>query len=637
MPSVQIPISGQMVNVDVNDFASESTLRLVAESTVSSMQLLRKIANEDSGDDQQIQRLNQSISELINTNRDGDRRTETAQLKLLSGLGKLTQGAGNALGAAGEFAMSLQSMNTAGLIQSLGSGLGSLAGLIPIIGDKIDGAFTGMANAAAMAMGMLEKLGASFNTVRRIGAGFGGELSEIRGAAATSGMQLDAFGALLVQNGETIASLGRNTADGAMALATLSSRLYQITSQFGNFGMGMTEINQLLLDEIEMRRVTIGQTLSVNSNFGQLGQAITENIRRQESMSRLTGEDVRARMTAQIQALSDSRVRASLIGESAQLLENFRSLNSSLLRFDPTGDIRNALGQSLATGFDPMAFAPEILAVLGPGVQGVLREAQNAMRSMDPGEFMTYLETNLVQQFEGLRQNESYMQQLIMLSQSNNQQLASAATAALDTLTSMQRLGEIRQNSALNTIYSVAELIEQSYRETGSSEYANEALMAATMERFGAAMSYSMTTMGLTLTQQLASSMKQDGLSGADAAVFALEEIRNLLLYDSFTEETQRRVDEAGDENALLGFFMNLPAAMQSAFEFEVQRDLLTEAKIQTVILNSILIATETGMNVREAQITAINNFMISEGRDARLTESNLNGMTPMQWFHANL
>lgn len=624
----------ELINVtrgDGIDLATEPTLRIVADASLTSVELLRKIASEDSGDDAQFNNLLSRISELIDQTRDGDRQQLGLLSRIFSGITGLSLRMSDMVGSVGEFGLKIQGMSTAELVHNMGSGISGVAGMIhPTLGNIMQS----VSNGLTMLIGMFERLGASFNTVRRIGLGFGDELEKVRLNAVNSGMQLDAFAALLVQNGETIASLGRNTSQGAMEMARLSTVFYKMTSQFGNFGMGMTEINQLLLDEIEIRRITSSQGYALNQNFIQLGQAITDNVNRQEAMARLTGEDMRARMAAQVQGLTDSRVVAALQildDETGSVTANFRTLNSALLRFDPTGMIRDALGQSLATGFDPAAFAPEMMAMLGPGIQGLLSEARNAMRTMNPDEFSNYFESNLQAQFEALRNNESQMQHLIMLSQSSNQNVAASAKAALDAVTRMQVFSEQRQavesDSRLSAVENISKMVRDSINATRTSEYDNAAMMSAYMERFGAAVSFTMTDMGLNVAKQIEGIMGGNGVD--KTTVNLLEATRNLLLGGEYAKEdgTITKLNM----NELISLFSNLPAAFQSAMGWEVQNSQLNEQIRTNDLLTLILMATKEGT---DAQIKILNDRLTSTGRGDKVYDpKEHNTLTPMQYF----
>ena len=584
MPVIQIPIGDQNVAVNVEEFASEATLQRLVQIQSG----LASVLTADSG------KLLKAMRELDSSIDEGNRSTMSVMTQIGHGFGKAASGLTQ---AATDIALSVEGMKTSDLFSSVGSGLSSVAQIIPKIGGGLAEAGQNLTNGATMLIGMMEKLGASFNTMRRVGIGFGDELAKIRSAAGVAGMQLDAFGALLVQNGVTIQSLADSTGQGAIRLSSLSEEFYRSTQRFGNFGMGMTEINQLLLDEIEIRRQAGMEVRNLSLSFNGLGGVITNNMRIQESMARQTGEDMRARLAAQREAMSDTRVRAALVGQGENLIQNFRSLNSALLRFDPTGDLRTAMQQSFATGFDPMAFAPELIAVLGPGVQGLLSEAQNAMRTMDPSQFASWFESNMAAQMETLSNNEEYRQQLIMMTHSTNSSLASSANAVLEAMTSMSKTSIDLRQALINT--------------SNMGDGASFAQMSANMERFGAALSQQFTTAGMEVLTGIGKLMGSDG-SETDFVNRAMIEIRSLLLYGQTT--TNQKLSEviAGapnsreDGNGETGFtgqmvsiLASLPERFVSGLGIEIQQSQLVEMRQMNFHLMAMSGALE-GLNTQQ-------------------------------------
>lgn len=550
---IVVEVGNQKIPVQADDFASEATLQQLVNVSTAMAQSISQQSRNDTRQNTNDSKQTEALTRIAQN---------TGESRTMRGLNALGSAATGLTAATMNLATSIEGMKTSQLVSNIGQAGSDLASLLPgKLGTVMEFAADTLTSGATMLVGMMEKLGASFNTLRRVGVGFGTELEKIRMAAANSGMQLDAFAALLAQNGVTVKSLGDSTGTGALKLAELSDTFYKVTQNFGNFGMGMTEINQLLLDEIEIRRQSGMDVRNLSTNFTILGNAITENARRQEAMSRMTGEDMRARMAAQREALSDTRVRAALVGAGEDLIANFRTLNSALLRFDPTGDLRSALQQSFATGFDPMAFAPELIAVLGPGVQGLLGEAQNAMRTMDPGQFANWFEKNMAAQMETMSNNEDYRQQLIMMTHSTNSALANAANSVLESMTSMSK-GNINLAESLRLTQDMGDAA--SYAE-----------MSANMERFGAALSMRLTDVGLGFMKGISNQLDNLGVDKSDEnfANIALQEMRSVLM----TGETTSGYGADDLKGSILGALSALGESASNALGLE-----LASASLQT-------------------------------------------------------
>jgi hypothetical protein len=642
MPTVVIPIGGQNVPIDLQDFASEETTRRIAEYSEQTATMLRQLIGQDAGDDAAQNRVQQLLAQLLQSSERGNREQQRSTVSMISRLGR---GLDNTAGELINVGRQLQSMNTAELVNNVGS----------MVSNMLPGGFGRTAqmavNGLTALVGLLERTAASFNTLRRAGAGFGNEMEQLRSAAATSGLQLDNFAALVLENGRTIKSLGATTTEGALRFSQMSDVFYQALEPFGNFGMNMTDINQLLLDEIEARRVTTGTVYRLGQNFGTLTQAVVENARRQEAMARITGQDMRERMAAQAQARDDSRVRAALIGASERMLQNFNSVSAGLSRFDPGGTITAAFGQAFATGFDPMAFAPEMMAVLGPGIQGLLREAQQNMDAMDPDQFSRWFESNLAAQFEAMRGNEDYMRQLTMMSHSTNQQMASSAQTLLTTLTQFQRIQEDRESqealrgegTPMGNLARMTHNIEQSIsaalRETGGADFNDASRMQAQLDRFGASLSSYMATNSIQMLDRVS---RVFDLQGTNLANQVLGNMRDFI--QGLPTVGGRSLD--GQEYSMSdfgNFFSNIYAALddsaQSAIDFEIQNAQLSENRQTNLLIRELISLTAQNAGSQDEQIAVVNRVLDRFNDSTRLNERMLynSGMTPSQWLLQHL
>lgn len=631
MPVIQIPVAGQgMVAVDVNGFAEESTLQQIRELSEVTANALSKIAGEDAGDDSLSRNTNQILSQILNQLQNSSQKDDANAKKTQGMLGGFKGAAAGALGGAVNFGRRLEGMNAAEIVRSLGEVLGPLSAIT---------------NGLSVLIGVIEKQAASFNTLRRVGAGFGEEMDGIRSSAAMAGLQLDNFAALVLENGRAVKSLGRDTTEGAARLSILSDAFYEALTPFGGFGMNMTEINQLLLDEIEARRLTTGSIRNQNMTFKQLSNSIIENVRQQEAMSRLTGQDMRERMAAQQAGRQDARVRATLIGASETLKRNFDNVNATLSRFDPTGQITSAFGQAFATGYDPMAFAPELMSVLGPEIQGILRSARNNMESMNPEQFQRTFEAQMQVAFENVRNNEQQMQQLIYLSQSTQGEMANAANSFLQTLTSFQRIQEQRQmedaaiqsDTGVGAVLRMERAIIEAMNETQNASFNNASLMQSSIDRFSAAISMQMTnfamgaieagdnTIGALIRRMTGS---EPSPNGNNAVTSIMNELRNLLMNSmSVNQEVAQaariqlqQMEPVISQNQMLQNIMGSTSDQEMVRQQQITNEHL-----------SILVALNS--NNQETQVQIINQLLQQRGFTPSASVQDMGSMSPTDYY----
>jgi hypothetical protein len=384
MAYVEIPMGGQKVRVDIvaPEFAMELTqqevlklnnlqvnaLNAIAAKMTASIDLDRKNYDES--------KIGQArASDAIRENTRAVKSTSRAMedFKNLS-MGSITKGL--------EDESFTLSKIFAGFSQTIADAGNSLLGLVLPAG-RLSNFIAGLGTAAGFIVGTLigtlEKFGAGMQKLSRVGVGFGETLVSVRQAAGQASLNLDQFGKLIATNGRAIRSLGENTGEGALRFGQLSAALQRQTAQFGYFGLNIGDLNQLLAEEIDARRVTLGNERLRTINEQELAVAIQENVTNQMALARITGQDYQERLAAANAVRQNAIAQAYLRSRGdddiiRRRLENLGSaLNETALgALGPK--ITNAIINSLATGMNPAAFEPQLFAYLNTAGQEFYRQ-----------------------------------------------------------------------------------------------------------------------------------------------------------------------------------------------------------------------------------------------------------------------
>ena len=317
MAQVNIPFGGSSVTVDVPDFAMEGTQQDVLEQASRQTDALQKIAASmgiSIQNDQQETKSNKDLSSAI-------KKANSDEDKNFARLNK-----------------NLQSMNAvsaaSGLNRSTGSeSLSGLAGKDGILGAM---GLTAMGAQIGTLFGIMEEFGVALGALRRTGGGLGVDLLQLRQDAANVGIDMQTLSKITVENGNAIRSLGANTTEGTTQFLALNASLREATRDMGFFGMGSKEMSSLLIDEIELRRGTRNEAFLEANARDQMVDSMKENLKLNEVMAGLTGQDVQERIKARnefrknaIVAAAASQMNEKQLASQNALVDNLAGLGSA--------------------------------------------------------------------------------------------------------------------------------------------------------------------------------------------------------------------------------------------------------------------------------------------------------------------
>ena len=293
MASIQLPYGGTRINVDIPDFALETTQQDIARESSESNSILSQIASH--------------MGVEVRLSRDQGKATD----QLIS---KIDQQTNETKSLGRQIKDSTRGIVTRGLTgaQNSLSGISGKESVADLMGkDGVFGQIPGLAVAGASIgslFGILEEFGNSMGALRRVGAGVGIDLQNLRADAASVGLGLEMLSKVVTENGVTIRSLGKNTVEGTRNFVALNKMLQEETKSLGYFGMAADELAAILTDEIEIRRRSGAMNANENMDRLALSRSIKENLRLSEAMAVASGTDLADRIRAQQNARRDAQV-----------------------------------------------------------------------------------------------------------------------------------------------------------------------------------------------------------------------------------------------------------------------------------------------------------------------------------------
>ena len=334
MATVNIPYGGSPgVTVNIPDFAMEGTQQDVLEQASRQTDALQKIAASmgiSIQNDRQETKSNKDLASAIKKGNSDEDKNFARLHKNIQSMNVMN--ASNAL-------------NKATGTESL-SGLAGKDGILGAMGLATMGAQIGTL------FGIMEEFGSALGALRRTGGGLGVDLVELRTRAAAVGLDMQTLSKITVENGNAIRSLGVNTTDGTSQFLALNRSLREATRDMGFFGMGSKEMSNLLIDEIELRRGTRNEAFLEANTRDQMVESMKENLKLNEVMAGLNGQDVQDRIKARNEFRKNAIVAAAASRMSEEQLESQKTLVEGLSALGsaggPGGPIQTALTNLIA-------------------------------------------------------------------------------------------------------------------------------------------------------------------------------------------------------------------------------------------------------------------------------------------------
>tara|TARA_B100001057_G_scaffold496522_1_gene598205 strand:- start:975 stop:2846 length:1872 start_codon:yes stop_codon:yes gene_type:complete len=377
MAIIQINMGGRPMTVDVPDFAMESTQSDIREVLSDLASNLTGLQASNKGTSAGEQSIKSAVDDLKGYQKVwNETRSRVQNTKFAKEVGK-----SSAMGV-------MQSVAKPGMTTSFMKALG--------LGT--------MATAFGMVSGLAKELGSTFAFAGDVGISFGEDVMLTQRRLAKTGLQLDMFGNIIAQNTGAMRELGSSVEDGSQNFIGILERLQKSSEQFGNFGMAADEQAQFLAEEIDIRRKSMDAEQLRLYVQNDLTDAMVANYREQEKMARITGQNTRERIRAQMAAQEDIRLQVAMQGMSKQQIQAIKDVTGNLTdNLGPAGkEIMNAIIQGVAVEGSEMATAGGRMAQLDTSgnLMAIITEGIARIRAGDDGTDTNVAIAQLLQDFK---------------------------------------------------------------------------------------------------------------------------------------------------------------------------------------------------------------------------------------------
>ena len=344
MASIYFQFGGQSVEVNASELASESTLNELLGAQKALNAALGAVKEEGNQSNNILSGIRRGIQE-------GNKNNEKDNITLMR---QMRQGGGNIVSQAAQSAQSATTFNSA------------LSGFFSGLGSSIVATGFGMANQAAI------DLGESFRFASRFGLDFGNNFLDVNKRLAGVGLDMSEFSKIIATNQAAIRSLSDSTQAGSMEFIKLNESFRKGAIAAGGFSMTSAEMAEYLGEELQIRRDSMNQEQFRNATTQEFSAAMLENLKQQQAMAKVTGQDVRERIKAQMEAKKSVIAQSFLSEQSEETRAKFEAMTGALSQLPGGKALGEAIINGIATDLPANAFAPELIARLGGGAEELI-------------------------------------------------------------------------------------------------------------------------------------------------------------------------------------------------------------------------------------------------------------------------
>ena len=195
------------------------------------------------------------------------------------------------------------------------------------------GGVVGLGTVAGAAVGILEGFSKALISLSNTGVGLGSDLMQLRGQAAQAGLDLEGYSRVINANAAAIRSLGSTTNEGAANFSRLSESLRDQAREFNNFGLSNTEYNEILAEEIEIRRRAGMDSATITS---QVSESMNRLLTETTAMANMTGQDRRELVRRRQEQLREASTNLRLIAlqregvDTAPIIDKIGAITDTL-------------------------------------------------------------------------------------------------------------------------------------------------------------------------------------------------------------------------------------------------------------------------------------------------------------------
>ncbi len=420
MASIVINAGGRPMQVDVPDFAMEDTQKDVLDG---------------------IQQLVSAITGLSASNQGqsaGEQQIEDAVDDLKVTLGKkITDGYSAARDT--KLGQAMSKAGVTGMVKGLQQP-GMMTNFMKTIG------LGGLATSFGMVIGMAEKLSSVYSFAGDVGLSFGENVLGTAERLSNIGIQLDTFGDVVATNLGAMRELGPNVEDGSQRFIGLVEDFRNSTKEFGYFGMASGEMAEFMAEELDIRRKSMDAEQLRLYIQNDLNDAMVTNFKEQQAMAKVTGQNVRERIRAQMAAQEDIRLQVAMQGMTRDQLDAIKAVTGNLT--DNLGkagqNIMDAIIQGVAVEGSEMATAGGRMAQLDTS-GNIMRIIQEGIQAIRGGEDATTVNNRVAQLIQDFK-NTADFETLQVQAFGGNQDATNLMQMAINTNEVTEKIAKSRNN-----------------------------------------------------------------------------------------------------------------------------------------------------------------------------------------------
>jgi hypothetical protein len=222
---------------------------------------------------------------------------------------------------------------------------------------------TGMLGVAAgIAVGTVVQFSKDLTEMSNIGVGFGDTLLELKAHSTATGLSLADYGKLVSGNLDGMIALGGTVHEGARLFSGLSRQIRDASNDFHQFGLSNMEMNQVIADEIELRRKS-GMQQSLIA--GNVAASMNDLMLETSALANITGQDRREVMRARNEAMNDEVTSAFIGTLSDAARDNVLGTSAIFSKLGAAGDTMfSSIFGGMASGVDSDVINGGVLAKL---------------------------------------------------------------------------------------------------------------------------------------------------------------------------------------------------------------------------------------------------------------------------------
>jgi len=212
----------------------------------------------------------------------------------------------------------------------------------------------------------------SFRQLSASGASFGNNIEEMRRVSAQSGLTLDEFSSIVIENSENLRFLGGTVTQGARRFVDLNKGLKESGNfeQLKQMGFSVIEINEGMADYIGLQ-ARMGRLQGKST--AELAAGSANYLKQIDMLAKVTGMTRKEAENALSAQAADAGARA-LLNQFKEGSEQFKNLQMSLGMIEDVGGPAATAMKDLLDGAAQTEEGQMLLASAGPEVAEALRQ-----------------------------------------------------------------------------------------------------------------------------------------------------------------------------------------------------------------------------------------------------------------------